>query len=340
MNDFFEGISCCEDKQQYDAFLNLKTFKRYDFENKDLLFRYHMFNKLRKISQMFKWEDLPDTIPNRIMELRVQTKGYMIYHYFEGNKDYDKGFYISFGTLGGRPNYNYMPTKAIVANPYLNFYKELVIDKDCVVIPNDRLYLGLLPICNYYSIQDVESDISMNLYKINTRMMALLSASDDDAYEDMKDIFNDLKNGKQKVILDSNFMSNGIKSQPLSNGNTSQTIIQLLEEKQYNKGSFWNEIGVQSNYNMKRETITSNENILNVDSILPLSDDMFEQRQEAIRKIEKIFGQRYKCDFSSSWKKLRKEIELKEKEINNNKEIKSNQLDNKSGGDNNENKTE
>lgn len=326
----------------YKSFLNLRSWKQFDFENKEKLFRYHLYSKVRKTAQMFKWKGLPDTIPNRILEMRIQMRGYAILHHYDGKtSEYPEGYYISYGTLGSIPDYNYMPSKAIVNNPYLKFSKELHIGKDCVVIPNDTMYLGMIPLMNYYSSQDTETDISMNLLKINARLMALITAGDDDSYEDAKELFNDLKKGKQRVILDKNFMSKNVTAQPLSSQSNTQTIIQLLEEKQYNKGSFWNEVGVQSNYNMKRETITSNENILNVDSILPFADDMIDMRKNACESIKKIFGLDWSVEFSSAWKKLRTEIELKEKEINDDKDIKSNQLDKKDNGENkDENKDE
>ena len=308
------GEKCTE--QEFNQ-LNLRDWKKGHIDDKDWLFRYHMLNKFRKTLQMFTYDGLPDTIPKRNLELFVQRRGYSIFHYFDGNDKYKAGLYLSFGTLGGMPNYLYMPSKAIVNNPYLKYNKELTIDEDCVVIPNDSMYLGMLPINNYYSAQEVETDISMNILKINSRIMALLTAIDEDTRKDLEDVMNNLINGKFSVALGKKLLinENAINAFNLSDKQSTQTIIQLLEERQYVKGSWWNEIGVQSNYNMKRETITASENILNVDNILPLSDDMLEQRQVALEKVKNIFGVDIKVDFSSSWKKLRTEIKLKE-EIN------------------------
>lgn len=323
-------------------FKNLKSMKPMDFEDKQTLHRYHMLKMINQTSQMFSWEGLPETIPQRTLELNIQRFGFSVV-FKKSNQ-----LYTSFGSLGGGFNYNYMPSKAIIANPYLEYYEKLSIDKDCIVIPNDTLYLGMIPIHNYYATKLVENDVSLNCLLINTRAMNLLIANDDDAYKDLNEVIDDLKNGKIRSVLAKNLMSEGIKSTPFGSSQSSQTIIQLLEERQYTYGHWWNEVGVQSNYNMKRETITSNENILNVDSLLPLADDFLKQRKIACEKINKMFGVNWSVDYSSAWKKIRTEIKVKE-ELNEAEAINaknpSNQLDNKNlsnqldkGSEDNENK--
>lgn len=298
---------------------NYEEFNKIiDFENKDKLFRYHLRNFQKKLRNMFDYKGLPDTIPFRNLELLTQT-GYSIIVKFE-----DK-FYCVYGGLGGKPDFNYMPTIATVAVPALpklpvmwridwGYEYETIETKDlpkCVVIPNDSLFLGTLPTNSYYASQLVENDLTLNCNLINFRLMNLLVARDTDALKSLEDVINKLKLGKISAAIDENMLLDCIKSLPFSNI-TGNNIVQLLEERQYIKGSWWNEWGVQSNYNMKRETITSSENILNVDSLLPVTDDMLEMRVNAFKNVEKVFGFKVEVDFNSAWKKLKKELKLKE----------------------------
>ena len=78
---------------------------------------------------------------------------------------------------------------------------------------------------------------------------------------------------------------------------------------------------------MKRETITANENILNVDSLLPLCDIMLDCRKKGVEEINKKFGTDISVDFSSSWKKLRNEIKITESQLKPIEDVKSNHLD-------------
>ena len=312
--------------------------KMIDFEDKERLHRFHMINMLKKTRTMFEYDGLPETIPQRYYELWTQSQGFMCVFVHKG-----KG-YAMYGGLGGEPDFNYLPTIAIINNPALNLSltlrinwgyewnstKNPQVDGECVVIPNDSVFMGLLPVHSYYSSQLTENDMTINCSLINTRLMNLLVADDDDSYQSLKDVIQDLKDGKISSAVDKNWLKDGIKSLPFGSGAATNALIQLLEHRQYVKGSWWNELGVQSNYNMKRETITSSENILNVDSLLPASDDMLQMRKEGWNRANKLFGWNVKVDFSSAWKKIQKEIKLKEdlqlKEL---EYEKSNQLDNK-----------
>lgn len=308
-------------------FKSLKSLSVMNFENKDILHKYHMMSMLNKCSNMFDYKGIPDTITQRNINILTAYLGYAIVFKYNNN------LYVSFGGLGGELNEEYMPTKAIIANPYLKLSETFTIDKDCVVIPNDNLYMGLTPINNYYATQLVENDMSLNCNLINGRMLKLLYSDNADDKKALDEVIKDLKNGKISSALGKISLGRGIDTLDFGVG-SHNNIVQLLEHRQYIKGSWWNEIGVQSNYNMKRETITSSENILNVDSLLPFSDVMLETRKIAVEKINKMFDCNWSVDWSSAWKKVRKEIQLKEKQIE--KDL-SNQLDNSNVVDNNDN---
>lgn len=300
-------------------FNNVKSYgKIINFEDKDRLFNYHLMNFQKKLRKMFTYKNLPDTVNFRNLELLTQT-GYSII------VKHEEKIYAVYGGLGGKPDFNYMPTLATIAIPALpdlpkkwkiNWgyeYKSTETDNlsECVVIPNDSLFMGVLPTNSYYASQLVENDLTLNCALINFRLMNLLVAKDNDALKSLENVISNLKKGKISSAIDDNLLTECIKSLPFTN-NQGNNIVQLLEHRQYVKGSWWNEFGVQSNYNMKRETITSSENILNVDSLLPLSDDMLEMRQKGWELANKVLGTKVKVDFDSAWKKLKKELETKE----------------------------
>lgn len=287
---------------EYNFWGNAYAPRDIKLKSKNDFIQYHMREKFTKTIRMFKYENLPDTITPRDLELGLQYNGYMI-----AIMHNDK-FYVLQGSLGGVQNQNFMPTTAVIANPYLNISRTYKINEDCVVIPNDSLYRGLLPLNAYYANRDAENDISLNAILKNARANIALVATDSSAEESCRLFFKDLDEGKTRVIVDEGFEET-VKSLPLGNTQTSQNIVQLLESIQYFKGSWLNEVGVQSNYNMKRETITSNENVLNVDNLLLRVDDMYESRLEAFEKIHSLFGIDIKFDYNSSWAKLRVEIE-------------------------------
>ena len=78
---------------------------------------------------------------------------------------------------------------------------------------------------------------------------------------------------------------------------------------QYYKGSFLNELGLNANFNMKRERISDNEAALNVDGIMPFIDNMLSERKRAVDSINEMFGTDIVVDYNSVWKTNHEQME-------------------------------
>lgn len=270
-------------------------------QNKDKAYRYYMRYMFARTQSMFKWEGLPDTIPQRELELMIQTRG------LTGICDVSGDLYALYGSMGGEPNPYYMPTLYVVANPALKLSKTYVIDEDVVIIPNDSTYTGLSPLFQRYCTQLVENDLTMFLADINIRIQSLITAKDDNVKQGAEKYLKDVADGKLGVILDK-VLYDAIQVQQASGNASQNTLSQLIEYQQYLKASMFNDIGLDANYNMKREAINSHEAQMNDDALLPLIKDMLNRRQEACEKINKMFGTDISVDFSSVWKTNEEEL--------------------------------
>ena len=274
----------------------------FDTTNKNDLVPMYVTYSLIRTQSMFEYTNLPDTIPKNFLEMYLQCNGNCIIAKVNDN------LYAFTGGLGGKPNEYYFPTQYTVANPALNLSKVYTIDKDCVLIPNDSLYIGLLPLIVKYSNQLAENDITLTIADINARITSLISASDDKTYKSATEYINQIKNGKLGVIAE-NALLDGIKAQPYSSTASNQ-ITNLIEYHQYLKASLFNDLGLNANYNMKRESINSGESQLNNDALYPLIDDMLNSRKQAIDKVNKMFNTNISVELSSSWKDNKIELEL------------------------------
>lgn len=78
-------------------------------------------------------------------------------------------------------------------------------------------------------------------------------------------------------------------------------ITQLIELIQYYKASMYNELGLNANYNMKRERLNLGEVSMNVDVLLPYVDNMLKERQNAVEKINEMFDTEISVKLASSW---------------------------------------
>ena len=275
----------------------------WDFKNKNDSLMYHTRYMLSRTQSMFKYDGLPDTIPARIFELLLQVNGYA------GIFKYKDKLYAGFGSLGGEPDYNYMPTIFTVSNPALKYSANLRINQECVIVKNDSMYTGLLPLFRKYGTALLENELSMNIVSIMTRVQALISASDDRVKESANLYLKRVFDGDLGIIGDLSMMEN-LKVQPYANNGTNQQIKNLIEYEQYLKASEFNEIGLDANYNMKRETLTDSENAMNRDALRPLIDDMMECRQEGVKAINAMFGTSISVSLASAWEDNEKELEL------------------------------
>ena len=275
----------------------------FDFEDKkDNIFR-HIIYMMNRTQSMFKWEGLPDSIPQRMIELYLQINGNVCFYQYEGT------LYVFRGGLGGVPDVYYMPTIYTVANPALGITKNLKIGEECVVIPNDTLYIGLMPMFEKYATLMAENELSINIAAINSRIIDLISAPDDRTKLSAEKFLDDVRKGKLGVISSNEFFE-GLKAQPYGSSGNTNTITNLIELEQYLKASWYNELGLNANYNMKRESLNTEESQLNHDSLLPLIDDMLRSRQEGAERVNEMFGTEITVDYNSAWEDNIEEIEL------------------------------
>ena len=265
---------------------------------------------LDKTQSMFKYTNLPDTIPQKFLELLLQTRSNV------GIIKVDDNLYAVNGGLGGEPNVYYIPTQYTVANPALKLSNTYTIDKDCVVVYNDSTNQGLLPLLNKYAILLAENIISMRMTIINERHTALISAPDDNTKASAEKYIADIINGKMSIVGENAFFD-GVRVQPLSNVGISK-VQDLIEIQQYLKASLYNELGLSANYNMKREAINSTEATLDNDSLYPFVLNMLDERKAGVERINKLFNTNIAVDFSDLWHNAKHggEVEQVEKEEN------------------------
>ena len=112
-------------------------------------------------------------------------------------------------------------------------------------------------------------------------------------------MMKDIEAGKQGVVSD-NKVFESFKAQALTK-NSGTGITDLIELEQYLKASMFNEIGLNANYNMKRERLSESEVEMNGDNLYPLVDDMASNRKSAIERINNLFGTDIQVEFNSSW---------------------------------------
>lgn len=268
-------------------------FYSYDFRNKVENVNNFIRYMLTRTLQMFEYNGLPETIPQRELERLLQVQGYAFITEYEGK------LYAFTGGLGGQQGVYGEPTEIVIANPALSFNKTLNLEKDGVLINNDDMRQGLIHLISKYATILNENEITMILSTINKRVNNLISVSDDNTAVSAKQYLKDLEDGNIGYIMESRLYES-LKAKTISENNSTR-LVDLIELQQYIKASLYNELGLNSNFNMKRERLLKPEVEMNTSSIYPLVDNMLHCRQEAVEKINDMYGTSITVEFSSSW---------------------------------------
>lgn len=255
----------------------------------------HVLYMLNRTQVMFDYKNLPETIPARNLEMMLQLNGNVFFTKVRGD------FYVFTGGLGGEPDVYYEPTIYTVANPYLNYSKNMVIGDDGILIRNDSYGVGLLPLFKRYAALLAENELTMRIADVNNRIMFLLSAADDRTKASAEKFMDDVSKGKLDVISDNAFLES-LKLLPAATQN-SVRLTDLIEFEQYLRAGWFNDLGINANYNMKRESISPNEAQLNDDALLPFVDDMLEMRRIGIKQVNEKYDLDIEVNLSSSWLK-------------------------------------
>lgn len=255
---------------------------------------------LAKTVTMFEYSGLPDSLPGDVLEKMLQQSGYAFITKVEGE------IYAFTGGMGGELDVYNRPTQIVVANPALKFNKTLDLVKDGVLIRNDDFCIGLIPMFDKAHTMMVENDINMMVYGYNTRTQKLISASDDKTRESAELFLKRAVDGDIAVVAE-NAIFDGVRVQA-AQSSQSVTITNMTEFQQYLKGSLYNEVGLSSNFNMKRERLISSELDASEDSLFPYVYNMMRCRIEAVKKINEMFDLNIEVDFGSVWHFKNKEL--------------------------------
>lgn len=289
----------------YDS-LEYREFKSLKFK-RDLMVEYVMY-MLDKSIPMFEYENLPDNwhTPQRKLEEFIQTRGCVSIIYYEGSEKKPAGYYAVYGGRGGERDANYEPIDFVFANPFLGLdgayriYPNIPDEKQkqCALIRNDSLYIGLMPLYTRYASLLTENAISLRISDINLRALLTMGAPDDKTKASAELYLKRLEDGENAVIGESAFFD-GVNYHDATH--PQNHMKDLIEYEQYLKASWFNELGLDANYNMKRERISGEEVNQNSDALIPLMQNMLNSRKECIEDVNKLYGLNITVKLSSVW---------------------------------------
>ena len=256
---------------------------------------------------MFRYVNLPDTIPPVELERILMEKGHCVVTEHNGD------LYAFNGGFGGCLDEYERPTEYNVTVPYFNISRTYYLPDDAVLVSNNTHNESIVPLIARHLLLYIDTMQSLDSVAISSRITMILAASDS-ATKQSADLFLEkIQNGEMSVIGES-AMFDGIKFHTAKDGK--DNLTQLIECLQYAKASIYNSLGLNANWNNKRERLTSGEVEMNVDTLLPIVDNMLSCRQRAVELINEKYGTDIEVHLASSWKLNHESAEHTEEVLN------------------------
>lgn len=246
---------------------------------------------LNKTLTMFLYNNLPSSLPIDELEKILQLNGYGFVTMINGELVALKGTYnYDKVDIYNRPSQIscYLPNEK---------KQQLFNISDGIIIKNDYLERGLLPIFQKWGYLINESETTLTIANKYKRMVKTFIANDDATVESIKNYLSKVDGGESSVIA-SNMLWNSVKIDSDTNTNT---LHELIEYDNYIKSELYKEIGLYSNDNMKKERLITSEVENGINSIFPLVDNMLNCRKQAINEINNKFETDISVEFTSSW---------------------------------------
>lgn len=284
---------------------------------------WYMENYMRQTARMIEYKGMPEDIPVSTLVDYLQRIGFVG---FTDKADGTPKFF--YGGLYYDPEAWYPTKPAEFQFNHPKFNDRLKIGTECHLLRHDSRLIGLYRYFIRYAVRQVENDITIRTYDINARIQNILTSGDNAQVEAANKYFKDIEAGKLSAILDVKLVDCINPLKDIAASKATRPITEFIELSQYLDGKCLNGIGLNENFNMKRESLNEAEAGMNDDCLLPTVDDIIETQKEDFEEINAAYGWNVQPDLSSAWKHRRVFIdaglEMAENEAENAAEVNQN----------------
>lgn len=263
--------------------------------DKNILYQHFFRTLYNNASKVILLKGLPDDANKEFIMSQLLLVGRIAVFKTKG-----KTYFLN-GHIGGIPDEYYYPTKVLIANPVLGSF-DLERDKEAVMVyltPTDRIldvpksptiiYGGLFSLISMVANILAECMTTVNTTLMNTRVHAIYTADTESAAKSAEPILKSIYMGKPYSVVTSELLER-LNVNPLSEHGLSNCLIETLEVCQYVLSLFWNGIGIDANYNMKRERLITAEVDKNIQSLIVPIQTILETLNDGFKKVNDLFG--------------------------------------------------
>lgn len=269
------------------------------------------FNRLQEyVINMFEWENLPDSVDPRFIELSLCDRGFLVYF----NDDVIGNLALNC-TIGSKLDvYNYPIYRRAYAP---NGYQKRLDNKNSVLIYNNYLHTPSILTIELYArrLAEIERTIDVN---VKSQKTPLIIKCDKKQELTMRNLYQQYDGNIPVIFADENTNIDNISVIPTKSDYVADRLNTL-------KRQIWQEAltfcGIDNANTEKKERLVTDEIISNLGGVHAQRYVMLNARQDAAKKINKMFGTNIEVRFRQDTQPYYEEVELNGKVYDRTKDI-------------------
>ena len=288
---------------------------------KDVLLNY--------LAPMFKYDELPDSIPEEFIERFHMLNGDIAVWKLDDPDavKYKDELIVSCCGYADKPDV-YGIGSRVIASTLSGYVKEDMEDgKDCVVIHNNSMYTSDMAIICYFTDMLTEMFTSLKTNIIYSRLKPVFKVSDDKEAAAVTEAFKNKNHDSEPIqITSTNVLADALAEAgagvetikvlditDVKNADKLQYIVKAIDDA---FRWFFSMIGqaIQGNGKLAQQTVDEVQGTTSMSFILP--NDRLKMRRKGWEKANELFGTNVTVDFSDAWKtesiKYKKEADIDE----------------------------
>lgn len=262
---------------------NNKQFIESAVQNNNSYIQY--FNRLTELATtVFEWENLPDTVDSRFLELALFTDGYCVFF-----KDDVIGYLCLRCTLGGQMSVYDIPTERIAYAP--NGYNNILNQSNSVVIFNNFLHTNNILEVETYAKKLYELDRTIDV-NINAQKTPILIQASETQRLSLKNLYMKYEGNEPYIFADNTLNKDCLQ--------VLRTDAPYVADKLFDlKTNVWNEyltyIGIPNIQINKKERLITDEVTRLQGGVTASRNSRLLARLQAVEQINNMFGLNIKC---------------------------------------------